>query len=115
MLKMLRRLVELPYFAGEYLALRLTSQKGPGPLTRFFFRAPLLLYKLGLGRLIGNQILLLTTIGCKSGKRRVTPLGYTCDPATGTYYVSAGWAGRSNWYRNVRQQAQVSVKVGAYE
>jgi len=115
MLKTLRRLAELQYFAGEYLALRLTPRDGPGPISRFFFRGPLLLYKLGLGKLISKQVLLLSTTGRKSGKKRVTPLGYNYDMTTRTYYVSAGWAGRSNWYRNALVQSKVCVKVGNYE
>jgi len=35
------------------------------------------LYALGLGRLIGRLILLLTTTGRKSGLPRVTPLQYS--------------------------------------
>ena len=34
------------------------------------------LYAIGLGPLIGRIILLLTTTGRKSGKKRVTPLQY---------------------------------------
>ena len=115
MLKTLRRLAELQYFAGEYLALKLTLQNGPGPISRFFFRGPLLLYKIGLSKLISKQVLLLMTTGRKSGKKRVTPLGYTYDVTTRTYYVSAGWAGRSNWYRNALVHSKVGVKVGNYE
>ena len=34
------------------------------------------LYEIGLGRIIGKIILLLTTTGRKSGMKRVTPLQY---------------------------------------
>jgi len=115
MLKKLRRLAELQYFGGEYLALRLTLQNGPGPISRFLFQGPLLLYKLGLSKLINKQILLLTTTGRKSGKKRVTPLGYTYDKTTKLYSVSADWAGRSDWYRNAKVDAKVHVKVGNFE
>jgi deazaflavin-dependent oxidoreductase (nitroreductase family) len=115
MLKSLKRLAELQYFAGEYLALRLTPQSGPGPISRFFFRGPLLLYNLGLGRLISKQVLLLTTTGRKSGEKRMVPLGYTSDSRTGAYYVSAGWAGHSNWYRNALANCKVRVRIGNKE
>jgi len=109
-----RRLVELPYYAGEYYALRLIPSTGPGMISRLLFKVPLLVYRIGLSRLISNQILLLTTTGRCSGKPRVTALGYHCDPATKTYYVSAGWRGQTNWYRNVKVNAKVSVQVGNY-
>ena len=35
-----------------------------------------MIYKMGLGSIIGHLVLLLTTSGRKTGKRRVTPLQY---------------------------------------
>ncbi len=45
------------------------------------------LYAIGLGRLIGRIILLLTTTGRKSGLKRVTPLQY--EKIGADYYVGA--------------------------
>lgn len=45
------------------------------------------LYALGLGPLIGQIVLLLTTTGRKSGKYRVTPLQY--EEIDGIYYLGA--------------------------
>ncbi len=48
----------------------------PKFILRFIHLPPRLLYAVGLGPLIGNLVLLLTTTGRKTGKRRVTPLQY---------------------------------------
>jgi deazaflavin-dependent oxidoreductase (nitroreductase family) len=84
----------------------------PRPFFRWWFKQPLVCYKLGLGDWIGRQVLLLTTIGRKSGKRRTTPLGYTYQPAERSYYVASGWDGHTDWYRNLRANPHVHVRVG---
>ncbi|HLE91508.1 MAG TPA: nitroreductase/quinone reductase family protein, partial [Anaerolineales bacterium] len=59
-----------------------------------------LLYAIGLGSLVGRIILLLTTTGRKSGKKRVTPMQYEligCD-----YYVGAARGLNADWVRNIQ-------------
>lgn len=83
----------------------------PGPLKRWFFRAPVLLYRMGLGGLMFGQVM-LTTVGRKSGQphRAVVDL-LKHDAATDTYYVVSAYGGRSDWYRNL--QANPAVRVQA--
>jgi deazaflavin-dependent oxidoreductase (nitroreductase family) len=90
----------------------LTPLDNPGPVFRWVFKFPIGVYRLGLGRLIGSSVLLLTTTGRKTGKRRVTPMEYNYDPASDTYRVIAGWGGHTDWYRNARANPQVHVQVG---
>ncbi len=90
----------------------LTPLDGPGPIFRWVFKYPIGVYRLGLGRFIGDKVLLLTTTGRKTGKRRVTPMEYSYDPASDTYRVMAGWGGHTDWYRNARTNPQVHVQVG---
>jgi deazaflavin-dependent oxidoreductase (nitroreductase family) len=111
----LKRLAELYYFAGEYLTMRLVPHDNPGSVWRRLFKIPRWLYQVGLGRAMSKHVLLLTTIGRKSGRARVTALGYTYDSSTDTYYLTAGWEGRTDWYRNVRANPQVHVRVGSRE
>lgn len=69
------------------------------------------LYAIGLGPLIGRIILLLTTRGRRSGKKRVTPLQYEkigCD-----FYVGAARGLKADWVRNVRCDPRVEVRVGS--
>ena len=63
--------------------------------------------------MIGKRILLLTTIGRKTGKPRVTALGYGYDAPNDTYYVMTGWGGKSDWLRNASANPRVRVQVGA--
>jgi deazaflavin-dependent oxidoreductase (nitroreductase family) len=90
----------------------LVGQRSPGPLFRWIFKIPLIFYRLGLGALIGHQILILTTTGRKSGKLRSTPLEYIYQASTDTFYLMAGWEGRTDWYRNVLHTPQIQVQVG---
>lgn len=69
------------------------------------------LYAIGLGRLIGGIILLLTTTGRKSGLKRVTPLQY--EKIGVDYYVGAARGVKADWVRNILAFPQVDVRVGA--
>ncbi len=83
----------------------------PGMLQRWFFRAPIMMYRIGLGGLMPAQ-LLLTTVGRKSGRSRqavVDMLGH--DPATDTYYVMSAYGAHSDWYRNLQANPTVRVQV----
>ena len=61
-------------------------------------------FRLGLGALISNPltgyIMVLKTIGAKSGRVRYTPLNYAIRD--GQVYCMAGWGQISHWYRNLR-------------
>ena len=83
----------------------------PGALLRWFLRAPVMLYRIGLGRLMFGQVM-LTTVGRKSGQpRRAVVDLLKHDAATDTYYVVSAYGGGSDWYRNL--EANPAVKVQA--
>jgi deazaflavin-dependent oxidoreductase (nitroreductase family) len=69
------------------------------------------LYAIGLGRVIGGFILLLTTIGRKSGMRRVTPLQY--ERIGDDYYLGAARGLKADWVRNILVNPCVEVRVGS--
>jgi deazaflavin-dependent oxidoreductase (nitroreductase family) len=69
------------------------------------------LYAIGLGPVIGRIILLLTTTGRKSGKKRVTPLQY--EKIGSDYYLGAARGLNADWVRNILADPQVKVRVGA--
>jgi deazaflavin-dependent oxidoreductase (nitroreductase family) len=73
-------------------------------------RAPLVLYRLGLGGLMGKSTLILTTTGRRSGQPRATPVNYW--EASGVFYVIAGSGTHADWYRNLVAQPEVEVQVG---
>lgn len=72
-----------------------------------------LLYALGLGPLVGRFILLLTTTGRKSGVKRVTPLQY--ELIKGDYYIGSARGIQSDWYRNIKANPDVGVRVKSLE
>ncbi|MFZ5819570.1 MAG: nitroreductase/quinone reductase family protein [Chloroflexota bacterium] len=69
------------------------------------------LYAIGLGPLIGKIILLLTTTGRKSGKKRVTPLQF--EKIGEDYYLGAARGLKADWVRNIQANPQVEIRVGA--
>jgi deazaflavin-dependent oxidoreductase (nitroreductase family) len=84
----------------------------PGRLFRWVFKTPILLYKIGLGRSVPGWILILTTTGRKTKKPRKTPLEFLYRLESNSYWVMAGWAGNTDWYKNARADPEVFVQVG---
>jgi deazaflavin-dependent oxidoreductase (nitroreductase family) len=65
------------------------------------------------GQFGGGQLLLITTTGAKSGKRRVNPLAYTTDGDRLVIIASKGGAPSSpDWYYNLVAHPKVTVEVG---
>jgi deazaflavin-dependent oxidoreductase (nitroreductase family) len=69
------------------------------------------LYAIGLGRVIGGFIALLTTTGRKSGMKRVTPLQY--EKIGEEYYLGAARGLNADWVCNIQSNQQVELRVGA--
>ena len=79
-------------------------------LLRWFFRLPVLLYRLGLADQLGKSTLLLTTRGRKSGHFYTTPLNYVVEGDI--TYVLAGNGASSDWLLNLQANPRVEVQVG---
>ncbi len=66
------------------------------------------------GPFAGRPLLLLTTIGAKSGQHRTTPLMYVPDGERLLIIASnAGAVAHPAWYRNLLAHPEVTVEVGA--
>ncbi len=92
---------------------KIKDVKPPHGLARLAFRFPILLYRLGLGGLLGSRFLLLTHVGRKSGLERKNVLEVVKhDKATNTFTVAAGFGTSSDWYRNIRANPKVTVQCG---
>ena len=68
-----------------------------------------------IGARIGNNlpVLLLTTTGRKSGKRRTTPLLYVEDGGRYVIVASVGGAPKHPaWYLNLRSDPSATIEVG---
>ncbi len=86
-------------------------------LVELFWRVHLQLYRWSAGRvggrLQGLPVLLLTTIGRKSGQPRTTPLTYL--PHRGTYVVIASYLGEPRhpaWFLNIQANSEVELQIG---
>ena len=65
------------------------------------------------GQFAGAPLLLLTTIGAKSGQPRTAPLAYTTDGDRLLVIASKGGAPtHPDWYHNLVANPEVTVEVG---
>jgi len=85
-------------------------------LLQFFLKIHVFLYRYTKGKIGGklgnNPILLLNTVGRKSGKAYTTPLVCVRDGATYVVIASNGGADRHpGWYYNLRAQEETVIEV----
>ena len=65
------------------------------------------------GRLANSSILLLTTIGARSGQPRTTPLGYGKDgDRIVVVAANAGAPAHPDWYYNLLAHPEVTIELG---
>lgn len=87
-------------------------EKPPAPL-KLAFKVPTLIYRAGLGRLMGKRFLLLEHRGRKSGLERKVVLEvihYESEPPSAA--VLSGWGRRSQWFRNIKASPPIAVCIG---
>ncbi|WP_198407337.1 nitroreductase family deazaflavin-dependent oxidoreductase [Nocardia terpenica] len=80
--------------------------------TRRLVRAPIPLYRAGLGPLLGARMLMLEHLGRRSGARRYVVLEVVDHPGPGEYVLVSGFGPKAQWYRNIRAQPRVRVWTG---
>lgn len=86
----------------------------PRGISRLMFRAPIWLYRLGLGFVMGKRFVLLNHIGRKSGLSRQVVLEVVdYDPESRRVVVCAGFGPKSQWYQNLLAEPDVSIQLGA--
>ena len=84
--------------------------RSPNGLLRWFLRFPIVLYHLNLGWLLGGRFMLINHVGRKSGQLRQTVVEVAGHDQSGdTYYVASGWGYKSQWYRNLLAQPEVTI------
>ncbi len=74
-----------------------------------FFMVPL--FRLGLGPFVGNPItgyiMVMKTIGRKTGKQRYVPVNYAI--LGGNIYCMAGFGKDTHWYRNLQAHPDIEI------
>lgn len=90
------------------------TDRKPRGLLRLALRAPIWLYRVGLGRLAGHRLLYLAHQGRRTGARREVVVEIVrFDPAAPEAVVIAAWGKNPDWYRNLRANPAIEVRIGA--
>lgn len=85
----------------------------PAGWRRKVARAPALLFRVGLGPLLGRRLLLLHHTGRVSGlDRRVVLEVVAHEPDAPAWTVASGFGPRADWYRNLRAQPKTVLQFG---
>ncbi|MEU8230479.1 nitroreductase family deazaflavin-dependent oxidoreductase [Actinoplanes sp. NPDC048967] len=88
----------------------------PGPphgLRRLLLKAPLAVYRIGLGALFGHRLIRLEHVGRRSGRVHNVVLEVVDhDPVAGTLTVASGFGARADWYRNLLAHPRTRITVG---
>jgi deazaflavin-dependent oxidoreductase (nitroreductase family) len=85
----------------------------PRGLLRWGFRAPVALYRAGLGWLFGGSLVLINHVGRTSGNPYQTLVELIeRDRQSGSVTVVAGYGERTQWYQNLRAHPDTSIQLG---
>lgn len=82
--------------------------------TRRLVRAPIWLYRVRAGALLGSRMLMLEHVGRSSGLRRYVVLEVVDHPAPDRYLVASGFGAKAQWFRNIVANPEVRVWVGSH-
>jgi deazaflavin-dependent oxidoreductase (nitroreductase family) len=83
----------------------------PTGLRRMLWRLPIQLYRLGLGPLLGQRVMLLTHLGRVSGRPRQAVIEVVEHDERG-WVAASGFGPRADWYQNVMKAPDVTIQVG---
>lgn len=95
------------------MARKLRERPPPSAWMRALLRAPIVLYRIGLGPLLGGRFLLLRHVGRNTGTPRRTVLEVVdFDRETNTYYVAVGFGPHSDWFKNLKHHPRARIETG---
>lgn len=80
--------------------------------SRRLARAPIGVYRAGLGFVFGSRMLLLEHVGRKSGQRRHVVLEVVAHETPDSYVIVSGFGESAQWLRNVMAEPQVRISTG---
>ena len=91
----------------------LKDKELPKGMVKILMRAPIVLYEIGLGFILGDRFLMLTHIGRNSGRpKRVVLEVIKNDPESGIFYIGSGWGEKANWLLNIEKTPDARVQTG---
>lgn len=79
---------------------------------RAFVRAPIPLFRAGLGFLLTRRMLMLEHVGRTSGQARYVVLEVVGEEPSGGLVVASGFGRTSQWFRNVVAEPSCHVSIG---
>jgi deazaflavin-dependent oxidoreductase (nitroreductase family) len=91
---------------------KLERSGSPKGWKRAMFRAPIALYRAGLGFLLGKRFVMIEHRGRKTGETRRTILEVVVNDPDAVY-VASGWGEKAQWLRNIRADPSVVFHLGS--
>ena len=87
--------------------------KPPSGLLGWVARLPIVFYRLGLGGLLDERLILLNHIGRKTGAiHQAVVRVVSHDADSDTYYIASAWGFKSQWPRNLLAHPEITVQIG---
>lgn len=83
----------------------------PSGFQRVLWRLPISLYRVGLGFLVGQRLMLLTHTGRKSGQPRQSVLEVV-GREEGGYLAASGFGVAADWFKNILKTPEAVIQVG---
>ena len=80
--------------------------------TRSIARAPIWLYRHGLGVVFGERVLMLEHVGRRSGRPRYVCLEVVNRPGHDRIVIVSGFGETSQWYQNLQARPACRVSIG---
>lgn len=88
-------------------------RRRPQGMFRLLLRTPVWLFRIRLGFLMGDRIVLITHIGRTTGRRHQTPVeAVVHDREASEYTVCSGTGPEADWYRNLEATSSPQIQVG---
>lgn len=81
---------------------------------RRLVRAPIWLFRIRAGALLGARVMMLEHIGRTSGERRYVVLEVVDRPSPDAIVVASGFGAKAQWFRNIAVNPQVRVWLGSH-
>lgn len=80
--------------------------------TRWLVRAPIRLFRAGLGFLFGGKLLLLEHVGRVSGEKRYVVLETVAREGPDAVIIASGFGRKAQWFRNLLAHPDCRVSIG---
>lgn len=89
------------------------TAKPPSGLFSWVARLPIVFYRLGLGGLLAERLILLNHMGRKTGAIHQAVVSVVShDADSDTYYIASAWGFKSQWPGNLLAHPEIVVQIG---